>query len=119
MGRLTGLKPTVGRLAPRVGYAEGDEKGFERQRRQTHPYRAWYNTARWRALRMAVLVRDHFTCRMCGRLEGNTSLLVGDHIIPHKGNEALFWDETNVQCVCKSCHDGAKQAFEKQNPIQF
>ena len=28
-----------------------------------------------------------------------------DHIIPHKGNLELFWDEDNLQALCKPCHD--------------
>lgn len=27
-----------------------------------------------------------------------------DHIIPHKGNGALFWDPLNWQSLCYSCH---------------
>ena len=38
---------------------------------------------------------------------------VVDHIIPHRGDKTLFWDETNWQSLCKTCHDGAKQAEEK------
>jgi hypothetical protein len=34
------------------------------------PWRAQYKTARWQRLRVAVLLRDLFTCKMCGRLEG-------------------------------------------------
>ena len=30
---------------------------------------------------------------------------VVDHIVPHKGNEALMWDESNYQSLCKTCHD--------------
>lgn len=30
---------------------------------------------------------------------------VVDHIIPHKGNMALFWDSTNWQAMHKECHD--------------
>lgn len=30
---------------------------------------------------------------------------VVDHIIPHRGNEELFWDEDNWQGLCKRCHD--------------
>lgn len=29
----------------------------------------------------------------CKRVEDDTSILVCDHIIPHLGNPALFWDE--------------------------
>ncbi|WP_295810387.1 hypothetical protein [uncultured Nitratireductor sp.] len=31
----------------------------------------------------------------------------------HKGDERLFWDRDNLQCLCKHCHDSAKQSFEK------
>jgi 5-methylcytosine-specific restriction protein A len=27
-----------------------------------------------------------------------------DHIIPHKGNMVLFWDPSNWQSLCDSCH---------------
>lgn len=30
---------------------------------------------------------------------------VVDHIIPHKGNDDLFWDMSNHQALCKKCHD--------------
>lgn len=79
------------------------------------PWRAWYNTARWRKLRLEILLRDSFTCQMpqCGRLEGNTSLLVCDHIDPHRGDEHKFWDKGNLRCVCKPCHDTLKQREEQ------
>lgn len=59
---------------------------------------------------MAVPVRDMFTCQMegCGRIEPNGSLLVADHKIRHQGDER--WDENNLQCLCKPCHDSVKQA---------
>lgn len=30
---------------------------------------------------------------------------VVDHIIPHKGDKALFWNEQNWQPLCESCHN--------------
>jgi 5-methylcytosine-specific restriction protein A len=30
---------------------------------------------------------------------------VVDHIIPHRGDPTLFWDESNWQPLCKKCHD--------------
>ena len=79
------------------------------------PWRAWYNTAPWQALRLKVFLRDLYTCRMpgCGRLEGNTSKLVCDHIKPHRGNALLFWDEANLQTLCKPCHDTLKRQEEQ------
>lgn len=43
-----------------------------------------------------------------------TQATVVDHIVPHRGNAVLFWDETNWQSLCKGCHDSAKQSEEKQ-----
>jgi 5-methylcytosine-specific restriction protein A len=79
------------------------------------PWKRWYNTARWRALRLRIFLRDLYTCQNpdCGRLIGNTALLVCDHIIPHRGDERLFWDETNLQTLCKACHDSIKQREEQ------
>ena len=80
------------------------------------PWRRWYKTARWRRLRLRVFLRDGFTCRCgCARIEGNTSLLVADHKVPHRGSEALFWDEGNVQTMRKPCHDKLKQQQEQSS----
>ena len=32
-------------------------------------------------------------------------LLLLDRVIPHRGDQNLFWDEDNWQALCKSCHD--------------
>ncbi|UGY23196.1 HNH endonuclease [Bradyrhizobium septentrionale] len=79
------------------------------------PWKAWYKLARWQALRLRIFLRDRYTCRRkgCGRVEPNTSLLVCDHVIPHRGDERLFWDDGNLQTLCKACHDSAKQAEEQ------
>jgi 5-methylcytosine-specific restriction protein A len=77
------------------------------------PWKAWYKTARWRALRLKVFLRDLYTCRKCGRIEGDTSKLVCDHIDPHRGDERRFWDEANLQTLCAECHNRLKQAEEQ------
>ena len=83
------------------------------QSRAAPAWRAWYNTARWAALRLTIFLRDMYQCRDCGKVEGNTSLLVCDHIIPHRGEAHLFWDEHNLQTLCKKCHDTNKQRAEQ------
>ena len=95
--------------APRLKAAGRVEIG-DRTRPDWH---RWYNTQGWRRLRSLVLERDLFTCRMCGRIEADTSQLVADHVLPHRGDDALFWDAGNVQTLCKGCHDGAKQKGER------
>lgn len=34
-----------------------------------------------------------------------TPSAVTDHIIPHRQDKDLFWDISNHQALCKSCHD--------------
>lgn len=113
MARLKAIKPRVSAMPSRLGYAAGDEAARSRHRDATQPWRQWYKTARWQRLRWSILVRDLFTCQRCKKVEGNTRLLVADHKTPHRGDEALFWDAGNLQCLCKTCHDGVKQAEEQ------
>lgn len=79
------------------------------------PWAGWYKTARWQRLRQQVFLRDLYQCRRCPRIEANTSLLVCDHIRPHRGDERKFWDPGNLQTLCKPCHDGAKQREEQSS----
>ncbi|WP_348271565.1 HNH endonuclease [Bosea sp. Leaf344] len=36
-----------------------------------------------------------------------------DHIIPHRGDRALFWNCANWQPLCTHCHNSAKQRLER------
>ena len=66
--------------------------------------------ARWRRAR-AVFLAAHPLCALCQRDGCVMPATVVDHVIPHQGNQALFWDESNWQALCKRCHD-AKTARE-------
>jgi 5-methylcytosine-specific restriction protein A len=55
--------------------------------------------AHYRRLRHSFLVR-HPLCAHCGT-EAATVL---DHITPHRGVPALFWDQRNWQALCARCH---------------
>lgn len=120
MGRLKQMPPRLASIPPRLtsapvlrvdGQAFADERSARRDAEQS--WRKWYKTSRWQKLRWSVLVRDLFTCAKCGRIEADTSQLVGDHIVPHRGDEARFWDAGNLQCLCKACHDSTKQSEER------
>lgn len=63
-----------------------------------------YKTVRWQRLRKKVLLASPL-CSECARQGKITPATVVDHIVPHKGNLELFWDENNLQALCKSCHD--------------
>jgi 5-methylcytosine-specific restriction endonuclease McrA len=81
------------------------------------PWRRWYKLARWVKLRERVLIRDLFTCADCGRIHPGKGTAAVDHIKAHRGNEALFWDEDNLQVLCISpCHAKHKQSQEAGTP---
>lgn len=42
------------------------------------------------------------------------SAAIVDHITPHRGDSALFFDEENLQALCKTCHDSGKQSEERR-----
>ncbi|MCG9081149.1 HNH endonuclease [Laribacter hongkongensis] len=66
----------------------------------------------WRKARASFL-RRHPLCVMC-LAEGLTvAATVVDHINPHRGDQRLFWDSSNWQPLCASCHSGAKQREER------
>jgi 5-methylcytosine-specific restriction endonuclease McrA len=68
-------------------------------------------TYRWEKARLFFL-REHPLCRMCLGQGKVTEATVVDHIIPHRGDQTLFWDRANWQPLCKPNHDSAKQAEE-------
>lgn len=124
MARLRGLPPVIQSLPPAVGYLDRNdaERARDRARRQGNSLRRLYNTARWRhpvkGVRVRILERDEWCCQMpgCGvMLTGKAPAAnspVVDHKEPHRGNLALFWDEDNLQALCKQCHDTEKQKQE-------
>ena len=108
MARLKQLTPRVGVLhqrAPRL-------QAHARVRDRVDAWRKWYKLQRWRDLRWQVLADALFTCVLCQRI-GSGPDLVADHIEPHRGDPDLFWARTNLQCLCKACHDGEKQREER------
>ena len=66
--------------------------------------------SRWRKYRIFFLT-THPLCVICKNENMVTSATVVDHIIPHKGDMAKFWDKTNHQALCK-CHHDIKTASE-------
>jgi 5-methylcytosine-specific restriction protein A len=114
MGRLSAPPPLVAKLSPAIAQAPANERERSRFRDNTQHWRAWYKTKRWAALRWHILVESRFTCRMCGRMQGDASNLTCDHIRPHRGDPTLFWDESNLQTLCSDpCHIKHKQAQEQ------
>jgi 5-methylcytosine-specific restriction endonuclease McrA len=54
---------------------------------------------------------------MCAHHGSLTPASVVDHIVPHKGDQRLFWSHDNWQSLCKSCHDSHKQRQERSGTV--
>src|SRR5262245_15034068 len=65
---------------------------------------------RWQKRRKAYL-REHPLCVVCLTAKRVVPSTTVDHIVPHRGDETLFWHEGNWQALCKRHHD-AKTARE-------
>ena len=69
---------------------------------------------RWQRARK-VFLAAHPLCVRCQQNGRFVKATVVDHIVPHRGDQKLFWDQNNWQSLCKSCHD-KKTLTEDINP---
>ena len=78
-----------------------DRQGSAHSRGYTH---------KWREARLVWLASNPLCvhCQAQGRI---TTANEVDHIIPHRGDNDLFWDTNNWQSLCKRCH-GRKSSLE-------
>lgn len=76
-------------------------------------YHNLYASRQWRALRINQL-QNNPLCAFCLSQNLIVSASIVDHVIPHKGNKALFFQPDNLQSLCKLCHDKTKQILEKR-----
>lgn len=80
---------------------------YDKARLENCPWRKWYFRAPWRHLTVWFWAQgENSICKgvlpdgtACTRLATEC-----DHIVPHKGNWALFMDRANLQGLCKECH---------------
>ena len=87
------------------GYCDKHKKQRQKQsdeRRGSSSGRGY--GGRWQKYRI-VFLGDNPLCVECLKNNDLTPATVVDHIIPHKGDYDLFWDEDNHQALCKRCHD--------------
>lgn len=102
MARLQTLKPRVKQGAGRVAMA------------QTPSWRSGLNSSqrgynyKWQKARESYLAK-HPLCVEC-ESEGMVTVATDlDHIVPHRGDKALFWDRDNWQGLCHSHHSAKTQ----------
>lgn len=66
-----------------------------------------YHRSAWIAARKAVLHRDGYRCRTCGK----AGVLEVDHIVPLRIDSTKPYNLSNLQSLCRPCHF-AKTAAE-------
>lgn len=71
-------------------------------RRQNSHQRGY--TRKWYKAR-AVFLAANPLCVECAKSGAVVAAGVLDHVIPHRGNQDLFWDQTNWQPLCERCHN--------------
>jgi 5-methylcytosine-specific restriction enzyme A len=67
--------------------------------------------AAWQQARLRFL-RSHPWCVMCVDQGRRVTASHVDHIKPHRGDQAIFWDESNWQGLCQGHHNRSKQQVE-------
>lgn len=81
---------------------------------EANNYRRLYFTNRWRERRARQLAAEPL-CRICQANGRTTAATVADHVIPHRGDETLFF-EGALQSLCDEepfrCHSRVKQREE-------
>jgi 5-methylcytosine-specific restriction enzyme A len=80
-----------------------------------HKHRHLYGKQRWRNMSKQQLLREPLCC-MCQEHGLVQTADVADHIIPHHGDEQLFWFG-KLQSLCHMHHDSNKQQIEKKGYV--
>lgn len=88
------------------------EARFKSDERRGSARKRGYTTA-WEKARKQFLAELPLCscCHAHGRLE---PARIVDHIIPHKGDDRLFWDKGNWQGLCEWCDKNIKRSVENR-----
>lgn len=73
---------------------------------------------RWRIARSRFL-KIHPLCVRCREQGRLVKATVVDHIVPHRGDDILFWDEENWQALCKNCHDSKTMTEDRYQEYKY
>ena len=98
-------KPGCPNLTSQGSYCEQHKKQDRKEqdsRRGSAAERGY--DGRWQKARLLYL-KQHPLCVHCQTESTTRAATVVDHVVPHKGDKQLFWDENNWQALCKRCHD--------------
>ena len=79
-----------------------DDKKYHTSRVRPQ-YHSLYNTAWWTRTRKHI-INNNPLCSRCSLFGITKAAKDIDHVIPHRGNEQLFYDASNLQPLCRECH---------------
>ena len=74
--------------------------------------------SRWNKARIRFL-KAHPLCVECQKQGRLVKAAVVDHIVPHRGDAKLFWDESNWQSLCKNCHDHKTMTEDRYQEFHY
>jgi len=69
----------------------------------------------WQRFRDRFL-KEHPLCVYCMRERRITPATVVDHIVPHRGDMVIFWQQGNHQSLCTFHHNSVKRREENEGP---
>jgi 5-methylcytosine-specific restriction enzyme A len=107
---------TVRKICAQPGcHATSTERYCPAHARQAKPYARVDDRARgsshargydatWRKARAHYLA-EHPLCVRCAERQRTTAASVVDHVVPHRGDMALFWNQSNWAALCTRCHN--------------
>ena len=99
-------------MPQRIEFIRPARKTCKVRRAENRPnaYQRGYTDKRHRAWRLAVLLRDNWTCRGCGHACGERGGAHADHVSPVVPgtkvclNGVSRYEVANGQCLCPACH---------------
>lgn len=92
--------PRCGNTIPKPGRCLEHKRITQAFNKMLRPRNPLYGTTRWQVLRLHILQANPL-CVSCGQVATQV-----DHIKPYEaeGEGGSFWDPTNLQSLCQSCH---------------
>jgi 5-methylcytosine-specific restriction protein A len=107
---LTPLKPCTypgcNKLV-KSGRCESHRKQADRKYekdRESDPWRGWIHSARYRQA-IAIYKADYPLCKRCLDAGRVTPVYIVHHIVEHKGDWDMFWDQSNWESICNKHHE--------------
>ena len=84
-------------------YCDKHKPAAKTSRRFSAEWNHLYRTRWWKRARAEQLLKEPF-CRRCAEEGKRVRGTVADHVKPHRGDLALFYDKDNLQTLCQRHH---------------